>query len=42
MRRSMSFFPTNECSMPTPKSNPSKMKNPTQKMAMITNQTLLR
>ena len=25
-RRSTSFFPTNECSIPTPKSNPSKMK----------------
>ena len=36
MRRSTSSFPTNECSIPTPKSNPSKMKNPTQKMAMIT------
>ena len=42
MRRSTSFFPTNECSIPTPKSNPSRTKNPTQKMAMITNQMLLR
>ena len=42
MRRSTSFLPTNECSIPTPKSKPSRMKNPTQKMAMITNQMLLR
>ena len=42
MRRSTSSFPTNECSIPTPKSNPSRMKNPTQKMAMMMNQTLLR
>ncbi len=42
MRCSMSFLPTNECSIPTPKSNPSRTKNPTQKMATITNQMLLR
>ena len=40
MRRSTSLRPTNECSIPTPKSNPSRMKNPTQKMATITNQML--
>ena len=37
-RRSMSVLPTIVCSMPTPKSNPSSTKNPTQKIAMITNQ----
>ncbi len=42
IRRSTSLRPTNECSMPTPKSNPSRTKNPTQKMATITNQMLLR
>ena len=40
MRRSTSLRPTKECSIPTPKSNPSRMKNPTQKMATITNQML--
>ena len=42
MRRSTSSRPMNECSMPTPKSNPSRTKNPTQKMAMITYQMLFR
>ena len=42
MRRSTSLRPTKECSMPTPKSNPSRTKKPTQKMATITNQMLSR
>ena len=42
MRRSTSFLATKECSIPTPKSNPSKMKNPTKKMAMMMNQMVLR
>ena len=37
-RRSRSLRPMNECSMPTPKSNPSSTKKPTQKMATMTNQ----
>ena len=37
-RRSRSLRPTNECSMPTPKSKPSSTKNPVQKTATITNQ----
>ena len=37
-RRSRSLRPMNECSMPTPKSNPSRTKKPTQKMAAMTNQ----
>ncbi len=41
-RRSASVLPTNECSIPTPKSKPSRTKNPTQRMAMMMNQTLLR
>ncbi len=36
-RRSRSFRPMNECSMPTPKSNPSSTKKPAQKMATMTN-----
>ena len=37
-RRSRSLRPRNECSIPTPKSNPSRTKNPTHKMAMTMNQ----
>ncbi len=37
-RRSMSLWPMTECSMPTPKSNPSRTKKPTQKTATMTNQ----
>ena len=38
--RSVSALPTIVCSMPTPKSNPSSTKNPTQKIATITNHTV--
>ena len=41
-RRSWSLCPMKECSIPTPKSNPSSTKNPTQKMATMMNQMLLR
>ncbi len=37
-RRSMSLRPRTACSMPTPKSKPSRTKNPTQKMAAMMNQ----
>src|SRR6266566_8583010 len=37
-RRSASSLPTTLCSMPTPKSNPSRMKNPVHSTAMRTNQ----
>ena len=37
-RRPASPVPTTLCSMPTPKSNPSRMKNPVQKNAMTMNQ----
>ena len=37
-RRSVSVRPTIVCSMPTPKSNPSSTKKPTQKITMMTNQ----
>ncbi len=37
-RRSRSLRPTNECNIPTPKSKPSRMKNPIQKTATMTNQ----
>src|SRR5215510_682558 len=37
-RRSASFLPTALCSMPTPKSNPSRMKNPVHSTAMRMNQ----
>ena len=37
-RRSVSVLPMIVCSAPTPKSNPSSTKNPTQRIAMITNQ----
>ena len=37
-RRSASSRPTTLCSMPTPKSNPSRMKNPVHKIAMTMNQ----
>jgi len=40
MRRSTSDLPTNECSMPTPKSKPSRTKNPTQNRATMMNQML--
>src|SRR5690349_23017000 len=36
--RSASSLPTALCSMPTPKSKPSRMKNPVQKNAMTMNQ----
>src|SRR3984957_18773356 len=36
--RCASVFPTIVCSIPTPKSNPSSTKKPTQKNATITNQ----
>src|SRR5215471_10198086 len=36
--RSASFLPTALCSMPTPKSNPSRMKNPVHSTAMRMNQ----
>src|SRR5581483_891291 len=39
-RRPVSVVPMNRCSMPTPKSNPSSTKNPTQKKATMTNQTV--
>ena len=41
-RRSRSVLPTTVCSAPTPKSKPSRTKNPVQKMAMMTNQTICR
>ena len=37
-RRSGSVRPRNECSMPTPKSNPSRTKKPTQKRTSTMNQ----
>ena len=37
-RRSVSLRPMNRCSAPTPKSNPSSTKKPTQKTAMMMNQ----
>ena len=37
-RRSVSLRPMNMCSAPTPKSNPSSTKKPTQKTAMMMNQ----
>ena len=37
-RRSASVRPTTLCSMPAPKSNPSRMKNPVHKIAMTMNQ----
>ena len=39
-RRSRSVFPTTVCNAPTPKSNPSRTKNPVQKKAMMMNQTI--
>ena len=41
-RRSRSVLPTTVCNAPTPKSKPSRTKNPVQKMAMMTNQTICR
>src|SRR5262249_27367365 len=41
-RRPASSAPTRSCSMPTPKSNPSRMKNPVQRMAMMVNQNGMR
>src|ERR1700758_4973632 len=37
-RRSASSLPTTSCSMPTPKSNPSRMKKPVHRIAMTMNQ----
>src|ERR1700744_5296754 len=37
-RRPASSWPTRLCSMPTPKSNPSRMKNPVHRTAMTMNQ----
>ena len=37
-RRSVSVLPITRCSAPTPKSNPSSTKKPTQRTAMMTNQ----
>ncbi len=37
-RRPASSWPTTLCSMPTPKSNPSRMKNPVHRTAMTMNQ----
>ena len=37
-RRPASSLPTMPCSMPTPKSKPSRMKKPVHKMAMTMNQ----
>ena len=37
-RRPASSWPTRPCSMPTPKSNPSRMKNPVHRTAMTMNQ----
>ncbi len=36
--RSKSLRPRTACNMPTPKSNPSRTKKPTQKMAAMMNQ----
>src|SRR5450755_1149673 len=41
-RRSTSVRPTILCSAPTPKSKPSRTKNPVQKKATMTNQTIER
>ena len=37
-RRPVSVLPITRCSAPTPKSNPSSTKKPTQRIAMMTNQ----
>ena len=37
-RRPASSRPTTLCSMPTPKSNPSRTKNPVHRIAMMMNQ----
>src|ERR1700733_14961377 len=37
-RRPASSFPTRPCSMPTPKSNPSRMKKPVHRTVMMMNQ----
>ena len=41
-RRSVSFFPTNQCRTPTPKSKPSRTKKPHQRTAMTMNQKICR
>ena len=41
-RRLASSVPTGLCSIPTPKSNPSRMKNPVHKIAMTMNQNGIR
>ena len=41
-RRPASSVPITLCSMPTPKSNPSRMKNPVHKMAMMMYQNGMR
>src|SRR5512140_1470663 len=41
-RRSSSFFPRKRISMPTPKSKPSRKKNPIQRTAMRMNQSVCR
>ena len=41
-RRSTSVFPTTACRAPTPRSKPSRTKNPVQKTAMTENQKICR
>ena len=41
-RRPASSVPTTACSMPTPKSNPSRMKKPVHKIAMMMYQNGMR
>src|SRR5215813_735448 len=41
-RRPASSVATRSCSMPTPKSNPSRTKNPVHKIAMMVNQNGMR
>ena len=41
-RRPASSVPITACSMPTPKSNPSRMKNPVHKIAMMMYQNGMR
>ena len=41
-RRPASSWPTTLCSMPTPKSNPSRMKKPVHRTAMTMNQNGMR
>ena len=41
-RRSTSVLPTTACKAPTPRSKPSRTKNPVQKMARTENQKICR